>query len=138
MVKGLDRFSEHFKDYLDAFIVIGGVACEQWLTSRGRPFRVTKDMDVVLVVEALTPAFVKRFWTFIENGQYRCRQKSPARREHYRFARPAMSGFPAMIELFSRRLETIDLDAGQHLMPIPMGEDLSSLSAILMEDAYYQ
>ena len=99
MVKGLDLFSEHFKGHLDSFIVIGGVACEQWLASHGRPFRITRDMDMVLVVEALSPDFVKHFWRFIENGLYRRRQKSELRREHYRFSRPETPGFPAMIEL---------------------------------------
>ena len=137
MVKGLDLFSEHFKGHLDSFLLIGGVACEQWLALRGRPFRITRDMDVVLVVEALSPAFIKHFWSFIQNGHYRRRQKSEMRKEHYRFSRPETPDFPAMIELFSRRLDTIALDAGQHLTPIPMDVDLSSLSAILMEDAYY-
>ena len=41
-----------------------------------------------------------------------------------------------MIELFSRR--ALDLPADVHLSPVPSGEDLSSLSAILLDDDYYR
>lgn len=45
MVKGLARFREHFRDRTDAFVVIGGVACDEWLGAQGLPFRPTKDID---------------------------------------------------------------------------------------------
>jgi hypothetical protein len=41
-----------------------------------------------------------------------------------------------MIELFTRR--ALDLAVGVHLSPLPAGEDISSLSAILLEDDYYK
>jgi hypothetical protein len=44
------------------------VACHEWLASQSLEFRATKDMDIVLVVEALDETFVKRFWEFIEAG----------------------------------------------------------------------
>jgi len=62
MIRGLDVFREHFADYRKAFVLIGGVACHEWLSTQGLAFRATKDMDMVLVVEALDAAFVKRFW----------------------------------------------------------------------------
>lgn len=43
-----------------------------------------------------------------------------------------------MIELFSRRGDTIALSEDAVLTPLPMDADASSLSAILLDDAYYQ
>jgi len=60
MIRGLDLFREHFAEYRKAFVLIGGVACHEWLSARGLPFRGTKDMDMVLIVEALDVAFVER------------------------------------------------------------------------------
>ncbi len=41
------------------------------------------------------------------------------------------------IELFARNPGLIDFDKNAHLTPIPVDDDLSSLSAILMNDDYY-
>ena len=54
-------------------MLIGDVACHLWLSTRGLAFRATKDMDMVLIVEALDAAFVKRLWEFIEAGKYQGR-----------------------------------------------------------------
>jgi hypothetical protein len=43
-----------------------------------------------------------------------------------------------MLELFSRRPDVIVVPDGVHLTPIPISEELSSLSAILLDDEYYQ
>ena len=43
-----------------------------------------------------------------------------------------------MIELFSRRAEAISLPEDAVLTPLPMEDDISSLSAILLDDDYYQ
>ena len=42
-----------------------------------------------------------------------------------------------MIELFARRQEAIQLPPDAVLTPIPMNESVSSLSAILLNDSYY-
>jgi hypothetical protein len=62
LIRGLELFREHFADFKGTFVLIGGVACHEWLATQGREFRATKDMDMVLIAEALDPAFVKRFW----------------------------------------------------------------------------
>ena len=54
------------KAITDAFVVIGGVACDEWLTAQGLKFRATKDVDMVLIVESLAPGFVAHFWDFIK------------------------------------------------------------------------
>ena len=137
MVKGLQRFREHFRDYAGSFVVIGGVACDEWLGQQGLTFRPTRDVDMVLVIEALKPAFVSRFWEFVRAGRYDNRQRSTGKRTYYRFSKPAEPDFPTMLEIFSRQPEGIDLAAGQEVAPVAPDDALSSLSAILMDDDYY-
>ena len=43
-----------------------------------------------------------------------------------------------MIELFTRKLDSIQLPEDAVLTPLPMDEDISSLSAILLDDIYYE
>jgi hypothetical protein len=137
MIRGLDRFREHFAEHQKAFVLIGGVACHEWLSTLGLEFRATKDMDVVLVVEALDQRFVKRFWEFVEAGKYQVREKVSGRRELYRFSKPQDETYPVMLELFSRKSEGIDLGEGQHVTPVRVDEGSASLSAILLDDDYY-
>lgn len=73
MVKGLDLFREWFADHRDQYVLIGGTAASLAMEKAGLEFRATKDLDVVLHVEALTPAFGETFWKFIEAGGYQIR-----------------------------------------------------------------
>lgn len=43
-----------------------------------------------------------------------------------------------MVELFSRVPDGIDVSEYNHLTPIPIDDEVSSLSAILLDDDYYQ
>lgn len=54
--------------------------------------------------------------------------------EFYRFTHPISSDYPIMIELFTRRLEKIMLPEEAVLTPLPIDDDISSLSAILLND----
>jgi len=137
MIRGLDVFREHFADYRKAFVLIGGVACHEWLSTPGLEFRATKDMDMVLIVEALDAAFVKRFWEFIEAGKYQGRFRAEDGRQLYRFDKPQDERYPTMIEIFSRKPSNIDLAEGQTVVPIKLDDDSASLSAILLNDDYY-
>jgi hypothetical protein len=69
MVKGIDQFRAHFEDFRDRYVLIGGAACFLALDEAGLGFRVTKDLDIVLCVEALDAEFVGAFWRFIEQGK---------------------------------------------------------------------
>lgn len=53
MVKGILKFQEYFLDYAGKYVFIGGTACDLILGKRNMDFRVTKDLDIVLVMEAL-------------------------------------------------------------------------------------
>lgn len=138
MVIGLDLFRTHFRDYADRFLLIGGAACDLLMTSAGAAFRATKDLDIVLCVEALDPAFVQAFWTFVQSGGYALQQSSTGRKQFYRFQKPSDSNYPFMLELFSRVPDALQIASGSHLTPLPMDEEVSSLSAILLEDDYYE
>lgn len=137
MVRGLDRFREYFADYTDRYVMIGGVAAYLSMEQAGQAFRATKDLDLVLIIEALDGAFASRFWEFIRAGDYQIKQRSNQQPVLYRFMTPADSSFPAQIELFSRSPTGIDLAQGTILTPIPVDEAVSSLSAILLDDEYY-
>ena len=54
MVKGIDQFKVHFEGFSDRYVLIGGAACFLALDEAGLDFRVTKDLDIVLCVEAVT------------------------------------------------------------------------------------
>jgi hypothetical protein len=135
MVDGLEHFLTHFAGFESHFILIGGTACDLWMGNVGLQFRATKDLDIVLVAESLSPEFFERFWAFIREGQYDSLERSETRPSFYRFKNPKDARHPAMIELFSRNFLQIPDDC--HLTPIPAGEDISSLSAILLGDDYF-
>ncbi len=137
MVKGLDRFRDHFNVYNDRYVLIGGAACSLAMDNAGLVFRATRDLDIVLCVEALDDSFVKAFWDFIKIGRYQNKQQSTGRRLFYRFYSPEDDTYPAMLELFSRTPDSLDVGKNSHLTPIPVDEELSSLSAILLDEIYY-
>ena len=138
MVNGLDSFREHFAAYADRYVLIGGPASSLAMEELGEAFRVTKDLDIVLCVEALDRTFVESIWEFVKLGGYENRQKSTGKRMFYRFYTPAQADYPSMLELFSRVPDALDLKDGAVLTPIPVAEDVSSLSAILMDEGYYR
>jgi hypothetical protein len=136
MVNGLDVFSSYFEEYKDQYILIGGSACAVQMEDLGLEFRVTKDLDIVLIVEALTPAFVEHFWNFIHGGKYDIAEVNQEKR-FYRFLKPKNQDYPAMLELFARHPDTLPMAEDLHITDIPTGEDMSSLSAILLDEDYY-
>lgn len=135
MVKGLDLFISHFKGMEDNYVLIGGCACDLWMNEQNLPFRATKDIDMVIIVEVLHPDFARAFWDFIRKGDYQSLKQSAGKPKFYRFNKPANRKYPEMIELLSRNL--LNLPKGMHLTPIPVDDDISSLSAILLDEDYY-
>ena len=103
----------------------------------GLDFRATKDIDLVLIVEALDASFGQRFWEYIIAAGYEHRSKNSRGVQFYRFAHPKTIDYPAMIELFSRKPDSIVLPPDARLSPLPLEEEISSLSAILLDDDYY-
>lgn len=102
MVKGLDRFAEAFAEFRDQYVLIGGVATVLALEDAGLEARATKDLDIVLCVEALTADFGQRMWAFVEAGGYALRERAAEPRRLYRFQHPADPTYPVMLEFFAR------------------------------------
>lgn len=138
MVKGIQLFRERFRKFEGAFVLIGGAACDEWFESQGLAFRATRDLDIVLIIEVLDQAFVTAMRTFIEEGGYEIRHRTEGPPILYRFAKPSHEEFPFMLELFTRRAGAFDLAPGQQIIPIQIEPDQHSLSAILLDDDYYQ
>ncbi len=139
VVNGLEMFSAWFADYKDQYVLIGGTAAAIALNEEGMSFRTTKDLDIVLHLEALTPEFAETFWGFVQRGGYKIQQESETgHAKLYRFQDPVDDEFPYMLELFARTPQFVDFVAGGRLTPIPFDEEVSSLSAIILHDEYYQ
>ena len=62
MVRGLDTFKEFFRGFENQYVLIGGAACDILFSSNEGQFRATRDLDMVLIVEALTEEFGERLW----------------------------------------------------------------------------
>lgn len=132
----INSFIEKFKDYADCYTVIGGTACDILMTEAGTDFRATKDIDMILIMEARYKEFAHIFWEFIMEGGYRFGWKNSEKAHFYRFTEPR-SSYPAMIELFSREPNYINF-IPDGIIPIHIDEDTLSLSAILLNDDYYK
>ena len=137
MVRGLDKFKAYFTEFEGSYVLIGGAASHLLEEDNRLVPRATKDLDIILVVEALTSSFVKRFWQFVRDAGYEHRQKGTGDAEFYRFYQPSDTSYPAQIELLSRKPDLIELPEDIIIGPIPVGEELSSLSAIMLNDEYY-
>lgn len=138
MVIGTESFRQWFSEYTDQYTIIGGTACDILMNEDGLDFRATRDIDMVLIVESLTPEFGRRFWEYINTAGYEHRNKSTGEPQFYRFSKPSSREYPYMIELFSCRIDAIELPEDAVLTPLPLDDEISSLSAILMDDEYYQ
>lgn len=61
MVRGITNFKKRFQGYEEQYVIIGGTACDLIMENEELPFRATKDIDLVLIVEALTAEFGDTF-----------------------------------------------------------------------------
>lgn len=138
MVSGFDSFRERFKGYEDCYTIIGGTACQVLMSEVGLDFRATKDIDMILLIEERFAEFAAAFWDYIKDGGYKCGWKSSDVPHFYRFTEPRAAGYPVMIELFSRRPDFQIERPEVRLTPLPVSDEISSLSAIMLDDNYYR
>lgn len=136
MVKGIETFKKYFEKYESQYVLIGGTACDIIFESNDTSFRATRDFDVVLIVEALTPDFGEKFWKFIHDGKYRNKATNGNKPQFFRFDKPEDDSYPKMIELFCRN--NFELREMSGVTPIHIDDTISSLSAILLNDDYYK
>lgn len=135
MINGIESFKERFSKYEDCYTIIGGTACEILMNEAGAEFRATKDVDMILLLEDRYQEFASAFWAYIKEGDYQCGWKNSDSVHFYRFTNPKV-GYPVQIELFSRN-PGYHLEADSEIVPIHIDDDTSSLSAILLNDDYY-
>lgn len=135
MVVGMELFRDKLKGFEDCYTVIGGAACDILMSEADIDFRLTKDIDMILILEDKKAEFAKTFWEFIKEGEYKCGWKNSDEMHFYRFTEPKL-GYPVMIELFSRK-PGYHLDVEEGIIPIHIDDDTSSLSAILLNDDFY-
>ena len=137
MVRGLNLFRERFAGLEDRYVLIGGTAVDVAMDAAGLEFRLTKDLDIVLHVQALDAEFARVFWAFIEDGGYEFKDKSTGKPTFYRFRNPKDTSFPVIIELFSAAPNLAEPPGNVRLTPLPIAEEVASLSAILLDEDYY-
>ncbi|MDO5044945.1 MAG: hypothetical protein Q4E22_06600 [Coriobacteriia bacterium] len=138
MVNGFTKFKEQFNGYEDQYVIIGGAACDLIMRNEELPFRATKDIDIVLIVESITAEFGRRFWEYVQEAEYEHLNKNTGIAQFYRFTSPKSKDYPYMIEIFSRNPDFIVLEGDATLTPLPIDDEISSLSAILLNEAYYE
>jgi len=103
VVKGLEEFRKRFKGLEESYVLIGGTAASLIMEGSALPFRATKDLDIVLILETLDSRFGSVLWNFIEEGGYQNLQRSSGERYLLPFSTPHQNlNFPSMLELFSR------------------------------------
>lgn len=76
MVTGIESFKEWFKGNESQYAIIGGTACDILMTEEGLDFRATKDIDLVLIIEAVDAAFGRKFWDYVKQAGYEHCNKS--------------------------------------------------------------
>ena len=89
MVRGIKSFKEWFRGFEEQYTIIGGTACDLLMSNEGLDFRATKDIDLVLIVEAVDTAFGRKFWEYVAAAGYEHRNKSIGEPQFYRFTNPA-------------------------------------------------
>ncbi|MCH5176334.1 MAG: hypothetical protein J1F40_10665 [Prevotellaceae bacterium] len=140
-MEGLEKFREAFETYSENYVIIGGTACDITMTGTAVRPRATHDIDMIVIVEKMTADFAERFWQFVREGGYRPEKGKQAegetpKYELYRFVN-GKPDYPEMIELLSRHPDILGEPRGLTIEPLPVDEDTSSLSAIIMDDDFY-
>ncbi len=138
MIRGLEKFKEHFSGLEDQYVLIGGTASYIVLDNAGFEPRATTDLDIVLCMEARGGGFGSAFWEFVKLGEYENYQRSNEKPTFYRFTDPKNETFPVMLELLSRAPESLEPPEGYLFTKVSMDDDVSSLSAILLDETYYK
>ena len=138
----IEKFRDAMKGHEGCYVLIGGSACSILFSEVGQRFRATKDLDIVLLVGQDDFLFAKTFWEFIKHGGYEIGKNSEGKYTYYRFKLPkqklSTSEYPAEIELFARHADFHTALGKTWITPLPFDEAISSLSAIILDDGYYE
>jgi phosphorylcholine metabolism protein LicD len=138
MIHGLEHFRIRFAQYADNFILVGGVAAYLQLEEAGASrVRPTKDLDIVLMMKP-TDEFLKAFRDYVADGEYEIQKGDNGQATFYRFQKPKKNEFPVMLELFATAEKSFELFDSQHIIPITTPKGAESLSAILLDEEYFE
>jgi hypothetical protein len=132
---GLDRFREYFASQDLFYVVIGGTACAIVFEELQLSFRSTKDIDMVIIAEAMDADEMTLMRRFIAEGGYQAWKLEDGTVCRYRFAHPTDASFPSIIELFSK--EPIPMEHIRGIGRLEAPDDLSSFSVILLHQDVY-
>lgn len=138
-----DKFFQYFSDFNDSYVIIGGNAAAFWIERDQQSFRATQDYDMVVIFENQSADFSKRFIQFIEENKYEISEygtDETKKKAYYRFRLPRINEIndvPKQIELFSRKPLDYILKEPTATTPLHY-DDGPSLSAIILDDDYYQ
>lgn len=139
MVGGIEKFREVFTRYSNNFVIIGGAACDEILEGSAMQPRATMDIDIIVIVENMTAEFANAFWQFIEDGGYRpgVRKNADQTPKYVLYSFDGgKPGYPVKIELLSHHNEIFN--SSYHIEPLPIDGEVSSLSAIILDEPYYK
>lgn len=104
-------FINDFSDYHDCFSVIGGTPTVLYFEQRlGKSERTTKDLDIVILdisPEKRWKEFLQAFRSYIKKNEYVCKSLSSGKSQSYRFENPKQDLAPKIIEVSSRRSESL-------------------------------
>ena len=142
VVAGLDKFREAMSGHEGSYVLIGGGACSILFDEAGADFRLTKDLDIVVIVDECGPSFARAVWAFVRSGGYEAGKRKNGGCSYHRFTLPAESPlageYPGEIELFARHPDFELEDETSWIAPLPFDSTVSSLSAIILDDGYYE
>ena len=92
---------------------------------------------MVLLLEAMEETFFQHFWDYLKAGGYSRWERADGYKTVFRFVEPSSEDYPYMIELLAHP-QDVKVPQDQKIVRLKPGEGLSSLSAILLDGAYYQ
>jgi hypothetical protein len=133
-VLGLDVFARYFSSFSDCYCLIGGAALSLIYDHHGLSSRATKDLDVVVLLNAKTPTFVKAISRFIEEGGYQVATASPNYCS-YRFAKPQNGAFPKQVEIFTKS-QALGLTLKSSVQHLSLEAGVS-FSSIVLDPVYF-
>lgn len=139
MIAGLSTFARAFAGFEQEYVLIGGAACSVVFGQFGLPFRLTHDLDIVLLAEGRDGRFASALWAFLRAGGYAGASRADGSCTYYRFQQLQPSAdYPTQLELFARHPDFPLAREDTDIAPLPFDGYVSSLSAIILDDAYYK
>lgn len=135
---GLSHFQEFCKDLDDNYVVVGGFATIMLLDKQLKGHgKATYDIDLVLLTNN-SLEMSKRIKKYIKEGDYKIQIGEKDQYRYYRFIEPKKDNFAKEIELFASNENDLKLEDSQRIIPIDPDEGLYSLSAIMLDQEYFE